>query len=51
MNWVNNEGGGVNGKKITWYLEDFRYNPTVEVANFNKYAAEHSRDELIMATG
>jgi branched-chain amino acid transport system substrate-binding protein len=51
MNWVNGEGGGVNGKKITWYLEDFRYNPTVEVANFNKYAAEHSKDELILTTG
>ena len=51
MNWVNNEGGGVNGKKITWFLEDFRYNPTVEVANFNKYAAEHSKEEFIMATG
>ncbi len=51
MNWVNGEGGGVNGKKITWYLEDFRYDPTVEVANFNKYAAEHSKDELLMATG
>lgn len=51
MNWVNNEGGGVNGKKITWFLEDFRYNPTVEVANFNKYAAEHSKDEFILATG
>jgi branched-chain amino acid transport system substrate-binding protein len=51
MNWVNNEGGGVNGKKIKWYLEDFRYNPTVEVANFNKYAAEHSPDEFILATG
>jgi branched-chain amino acid transport system substrate-binding protein len=51
MNWVNGEGGGVNGKKITWYLEDFRYDATVEVANFNKYTAEHSRDELLMATG
>jgi len=51
MNWVNNEGGGVNGKKITWYLEDFRYDPTVEVANVNKYTAEHSRDELLIATG
>ena len=51
MNWVNSEGFGVNGKKITWYLEDFRYNPTVEVANFSKYTAEHSRDELLMATG
>jgi len=51
MNWVNDEGGGVNGKKITWFLEDFRYDPTVEVANFNKYCAEHSKDEFIMATG
>jgi len=51
MNWVNGEGGGVNGKKITWYLEDFRYSPTVEVANLNKYTAEHSKDELLMATG
>ena len=52
MNWVNSEeGGGVNGKKITWFLEDFRYNPTVEVANFNKYAAEHPADEFLMATG
>jgi len=51
MNWVNGEGGGVNGKKITWYLEDMRYSPTVEVANFNKYAAEHNRDELLMVTG
>jgi branched-chain amino acid transport system substrate-binding protein len=51
MNWVNGEGGGVNGKKITWFLEDFRYDPTVEVANFNKYTAEHSKDELLMATG
>ena len=51
MNWVNNEGGGVNGKKISWFLEDFRYNPTVEVANFNKYCAEHSPDEFLMATG
>jgi len=51
MNWVNAEGGGVNGKKIKWYLEDFRYNPTVEVANLNKYTAEHSKDELLMATG
>ena len=52
MNWVNSEeGGGVNGKKITWFLEDFRYNPTVEVANFNRYAAEHSKDEFLMATG
>ena len=51
MNWVNGEGGGVNGKKIKWYLEDMRYSPTVEVANFNKYCAEHSRDEFLMATG
>lgn len=51
MNWVNSEGGGVNGKKIKWYLEDFRYNPTVEVATFNRYCAEHSKDEFLMATG
>jgi ABC-type branched-subunit amino acid transport system substrate-binding protein len=51
MNWVNTEGGGVGGKKITYFLEDMRYNPTVEVATFNKYAAEHSKDELLMATG
>ena len=51
MNWVNGEGKGVNGKKITWFLEDFRYDPTVEVANFNKYCAEHSKDEFILATG
>jgi branched-chain amino acid transport system substrate-binding protein len=51
MNWVNGEGGGVNGKKITWYLEDFAYKPTVEVANFNRYTAEHSKHELLMATG
>ncbi len=51
MNWINSEGGGVNGKKITFFLEDFRYDPTVEVANFNKYCAEHSREEFLMATG
>jgi branched-chain amino acid transport system substrate-binding protein len=51
MNWVNGEGGGVNGKKIKWYMEDFRYSPTVEVANFNKYVAEHDPTEFIMATG
>ncbi len=51
MNWVNSEGGGVNGKKIKWFLEDFRYNPTVEVANFNKYTAEYKPDEFLMATG
>jgi len=51
MNWVNGPGGGVNGKKITWFLEDFRYERTVEVATFNKYCAEHSKDELLMANG
>lgn len=51
MNWVNSEGGGVNGKKITWYLEDMRYSPTVEVANFNKHVAQHSKDEFLLATG
>ena len=51
MRWINSEGGGVNGKKITYFLEDMRYSPAVEVANFNRYAAEHSRDEFLMATG
>jgi len=51
MTWINTEGGGVNGKKITYFLEDMRYSPAIEVANFNKYCAEHSRDEFLMATG
>ncbi len=51
MNWVNGEGGGVNGKKIKWFLEDMRYSPTVEVANFSKYTAEHPPDEFLIATG
>ncbi|MBU2644060.1 ABC transporter substrate-binding protein [bacterium] len=51
INWVNNEGGGVNGKKITWFLEDMRYSPTVEVATFNKYVAEHDPSEFLMVTG
>lgn len=51
MNWVNGEGGGVGGKKIKWHLEDMRYSPTVEVANFNKYCSEYGKDELLMATG
>ena len=51
MNWINNEGGGVNGKKITWFLEDMRYSPKVEVANFNKYCAEHNPDEFLIASG
>ncbi len=49
--YINGELKGVNGKPITFYLEDFRYDPTVEVANFNRYAAEHSKDEFLMATG
>jgi len=51
MNWINSEGGGVNGKKIKWFLEDMRYSPKVEVANFNKYCAEHSPDEFLITTG
>lgn len=51
MNWVNGEGGGVNGKKITWFMEDFRYIASVEVANFARYTAEYGKDELLMATG
>jgi branched-chain amino acid transport system substrate-binding protein len=50
-NYINEQLKGVNGKAITFFLEDFRYDPTVEVANFNRYAAEHPKDELLMATG
>lgn len=49
--YINEELKGVNGKPITFFLEDFRYDPTVEVANFNRYAAEHAKDEFLMATG
>ena len=49
--YINEELKGVNGKPITFFLEDFRYDPTVEVANFNRYAAEHAKDQLLMATG
>lgn len=51
MNWFNNEAGGVGGKKIKWFMEDMRYNPTVEVSTFHKYCAEYSKDEFLMATG
>ena len=49
--YIKEELKGVSGKPITFFLEDFRYDPTVEVANFNRYAAEHSKDEFLMATG
>lgn len=49
--YVNEELKGVNGKPITFFLEDFRYDPTVEVANFNRYAADHAKDQFLMATG
>ena len=49
--WFNEEQGGVGGQKVIYHLEDFRYNPTVEVMNFNKYCAQYGRDELLMATG
>jgi len=49
--YINEELKGVNGKPIKFFLEDMRYDPTVEVANFNKYTAEHPKDELLMATG
>lgn len=50
-NWFNNEVGGVGGQKVIFHLEDMRYDPTVEVATFNKYAAEYSKDEFLMASG
>ena len=49
--YIKDELKGINGKPITFFLEDFRYDPTVEVANFNRYAAEHPKNELLMATG
>jgi len=49
--WFNNEAGGVGGKKVKWFMEDMRYNPTVEVANFNKYCDQYGPDEFLMATG
>ncbi len=50
MNYIN-EKGGVNGKQITYFLEDMRYSPTVEVANFTRYAAAEKSDELLLASG
>lgn len=51
MNWFNNEQGGLNGKKIKWHLEDFRYSPKIGVANFTRYSAMYGKDELLMASG
>ena len=51
MDWVNREGGGINGQKITYFLEDMRYDPTVEIATLNRHLTQHSKDELILATG
>jgi branched-chain amino acid transport system substrate-binding protein len=50
MDYINGRGG-VNGKPITYFLEDMRYSPTVEVANFTRYAAAEKRDEFILASG
>lgn len=50
MDYINGKGG-VNGKPITYFLEDMRYSPTVEVANFTRYAAAEKRDEFILASG
>ena len=50
MNYVNGKGG-VNGKPITYFVEDMRYSPTVEVANFTRYAAAEKRDEFLLASG
>ena len=50
-NWFNEEQGGVGGQKVKYHLEDFRYNPTVEIMNFNKYCSQYGRDEFLMATG
>jgi len=50
MSYINGKGG-VNGKPITFFVEDNRYNPTVEVANFTRYTAMEKRDEFLMASG
>src|SRR4030042_764492 len=50
MDYINGKGG-VNGKPITYFVEDMRYSPTVEVANFTRYAAAEKRDEFLMASG
>jgi branched-chain amino acid transport system substrate-binding protein len=50
MNYINAKGG-VNGQAITYFVEDMRYSPTVEVANFTRYAAAEKRDEFILASG
>lgn len=50
MSYVNGKGG-VNGKPITYFLEDMRYSPTVEVANFTRIVAAEKRDEFLMASG
>jgi len=50
MSYINGKGG-VNGKPITYFLEDMRYSPTVEVANFTRIVAAEKRDEFLMASG
>jgi branched-chain amino acid transport system substrate-binding protein len=50
MNTINGKGG-VNGKPITFFVEDNRYSPTVEVANFTRFTAAEKRDEFLMASG
>jgi len=50
MNYINGKGG-VNGKPLTYFVEDMRYSPTVEVANFTRFVAAEKRDEFILASG
>jgi ABC-type branched-subunit amino acid transport system substrate-binding protein len=51
MTWFNEEAGGVRGKEVKWHLEDMRYSPKVEVANFTRFCAQYGRDEFVMASG
>jgi len=51
MNWFNKEAGGLNGKPIKWFMEDMRYEPEVEVANFIRFATKYGKDEFVMASG
>ena len=34
-----------------WHMEDMRYSPQVEVANFTLFCSQYDRDEFLMASG
>ena len=49
--YFNEEAGGVGGKKVKWFMEDMRYDPTVEVSNFTRFSAQHTANEFLVSTG